>query len=47
MRLGKAARAQAVQRWDRRLLAARFCAVVERAAASGGAPLRDPLTVAV
>ena len=30
--LGAAARAQAVRRWDRRLLAARFCAVVEGAA---------------
>ncbi len=30
--LGAAARAQAVRRWDRRLLAARFCGVVERAA---------------
>lgn len=32
-RLGAAARAQAEQRWDRRALAARFCAVVEQAAA--------------
>lgn len=31
-RMGEAARAQAVRRWDRRLLAARFCAVVEAAA---------------
>ena len=30
--LGAAARAQAVRRWDRRLLAARFCAAVEGAA---------------
>ena len=30
--LGAAARAQAERRWDRRLLAARFCAVVEAAA---------------
>lgn len=30
--LGAAARGQAVRRWDRRLLAARFCAVVEGAA---------------
>ena len=30
--MGAAARAQAVRRWDRRLLAARFCAVVEGAA---------------
>ncbi len=30
--LGAAGRAQAVRRWDRRLLAARFCAVVEGAA---------------
>ncbi|GGG32693.1 glycosyltransferase WbuB [Caldovatus sediminis] len=33
-RLGAAARAQAVRRWDRRLLAERFCAVVEAAARS-------------
>jgi len=46
LRLAAEARAQAVQRWDRRLLAARFCAVVERAAASGGAPLRDPAAAA-
>jgi len=32
-RLGEAARAQAVLRWDRRLLAERFCSVVEAAAA--------------
>lgn len=32
-RLGTAARRQAVARWDRRLLAARFCEVVEAAAA--------------
>ena len=32
--MGLAARQQAVRRWDRRLLAARFCAVVEAAAAS-------------
>ncbi len=32
--LGAAARAQAVRRWDRRLLAARFCDVVEGAAAA-------------
>jgi len=32
-RLGAAARRQAVLRWDRRLLAERFCAVVEAAAA--------------
>ena len=30
--MGRAARAQAEQRWDRRLLAAQFCAVVEGAA---------------
>lgn len=30
--LGQAGRAQAVRRWDRRLLAARFCAIVEAAA---------------
>lgn len=30
--LGAAARAQAVRRWDRRLLAARFCEIVEAAA---------------
>jgi glycosyltransferase involved in cell wall biosynthesis len=35
--LGAAARAQAVRRWDRRLLAARFCAVVEGAALPGAA----------
>ncbi|WP_343895555.1 glycosyltransferase family 4 protein [Craurococcus roseus] len=35
--LGAAARAQAVRRWDRRLLAARFCGVVEGAAATPGA----------
>ena len=31
--LGEAARQQAIRRWDRRLLAARFCAVAEAAAA--------------
>lgn len=36
--LGAAARAQAVRRWDRRLLAARFCAVVEGAALRGTVP---------
>ena len=36
--LGAAARAQAVRRWDRRLLAARFCAVVEGAAAAPRRP---------
>jgi glycosyltransferase involved in cell wall biosynthesis len=35
--LGAAARAQAVRRWDRRLLAASFCAVVEEAAATRAA----------
>ena len=35
--LGAAARAQAVRRWDRRLLAARFCDAVEGAAAAPGA----------
>ncbi|MBW8270448.1 glycosyltransferase family 4 protein [Caldovatus aquaticus] len=34
--LGAAARAQAVRRWDRRLLAERFCAVVEAAARARG-----------
>ena len=32
--MGQAARAKAVRRWDRRLLAARFCDVVEAAASS-------------
>jgi glycosyltransferase involved in cell wall biosynthesis len=36
--MGAAARAQAVRRWDRRLLAARFCAVVEGAAVPRAAP---------
>ena len=35
--MGTAARAQAVRRWDRRLLAARFCAAVEAAAVSRAA----------
>jgi glycosyltransferase involved in cell wall biosynthesis len=35
--MGAAARAQAVRRWDRRLLAAGFCAVVEEAAATRAA----------
>jgi glycosyltransferase involved in cell wall biosynthesis len=46
LRLAAEARAQAVQRWDRRRLAARFCAVVEAAAAPGGAPLCDPAAAA-
>lgn len=37
--LGQAGRAKAVRRWDRRLLAARFCAVVE--AAANPVPSRD------
>jgi glycosyltransferase involved in cell wall biosynthesis len=46
-RLGAAARAQAVRRWDRRLLAERFCAVVEAAArsrdaAGAAAPVPQP-----
>lgn len=40
-RLGAAARRQAVARWDRRLLAARFCAVAEEAAL--GLPALLPL----
>jgi glycosyltransferase involved in cell wall biosynthesis len=36
--LGAAARAQAVRHWDRRLLADRFCDVVEAAAVPRGAP---------
>lgn len=36
--MGAAARAQAVRRWDRRLLAARFCEVVEAAAGQGRWP---------
>ncbi len=36
--MGQAARQQAVRRWDRRLLAARFCTVVEAAAASPVVP---------
>ena len=35
--MGQAARQQAVRRWDRRLLAESFCAVVEQAAARPGA----------
>lgn len=37
--MGAAARRQAVARWDRRLLAAQFCAVVEHAAQHRGARL--------
>lgn len=40
--LGRAARTQAVRRWDRRLLAARFCAVVEAAARPAGATALAP-----
>jgi glycosyltransferase involved in cell wall biosynthesis len=39
--LGAAARAEAVRRWDRRLLAARFCEVVEAAAAAAAPPVRS------
>ena len=37
--MAAAGRAQAVRRWDRRLLAARFCAIVEAAAEAAPAPL--------
>lgn len=40
--LGAAARAEAVRRWDRRLLAARFCEVVEAAGAAGRLPAPVP-----
>jgi glycosyltransferase involved in cell wall biosynthesis len=45
-RLGAAGRRQAVTRWDRRLLADRFCAVVEQAGAQAP-PLRRRLAGAL
>jgi glycosyltransferase involved in cell wall biosynthesis len=41
--LGSAGRSQAIRRWDRRLLARRFCAVVEEAAIQAGVPTRRGL----
>jgi glycosyltransferase involved in cell wall biosynthesis len=40
--MGEAARAQAVRRWDRRLQAATFCDLAERAAAARPAPASVP-----
>ena len=38
-RMGAAARRQAVVRWDRRILAARFCAIVDQAGRAGAPPV--------